>query len=68
MKSNRSKHYPTIDLVASYDYTDSSSGGRFGSITTEASTLGIYIKVDTKALKLMNQGIYLKMLKLILIN
>ena len=45
MKSNRSKHYPTIDLVASYDYTDSSSGGRFGSNTTESSTLGVSLNI-----------------------
>ena len=45
MKSNKSKHYPTIDLVASYDYTDSSSGGRFGSNTTESSTLGVSLNI-----------------------
>ena len=45
MKSNKSKHYPTIDLVASYDYTDSSSGGRFGSNTTESSMLGVSLNI-----------------------
>jgi outer membrane protein TolC len=30
MKSNKSKHYPTIDLNATYDYSDTSSGSRLG--------------------------------------
>ena len=41
MRSNKSQHYPTLDLVASYDYSDVSSGTRFGATKKEASTVGV---------------------------
>ena len=41
LKSKKSQHYPTIDLVASYDYNDTSSGTRFGANKRESSTIGI---------------------------
>ena len=28
MESNRSQHYPTVDLIATYDYSDTGSGSR----------------------------------------
>ena len=41
LKSKKSQFYPTIDLVASYDYNDTSSGTRFGANKRESSTIGI---------------------------
>ncbi len=41
LKSNKSQYYPTLDLVASYDYNDTSSGTRFGANKRESSTIGI---------------------------
>ncbi len=41
LKSNKSQHYPTLDLIASYDYSDTSSGTRFGANKRESSTVGI---------------------------
>ena len=31
LKSNQSKHYPTVDLTATYDYSDITSGSRLGN-------------------------------------
>ena len=45
IKSNRSKHYPTLDIVASYDYSDVSSGNRIGAVTRESSTVGVLLTV-----------------------
>ena len=41
LKAKKSQHYPTIDLVASYDYNDTSSGTRFGANKRESSTIGL---------------------------
>ena len=41
LDSNKSQHYPTLDIVASYDYVDVSEGTRFGANKREASTVGI---------------------------
>ena len=41
LKSKKSQFYPTIDLVASYDYNDTSSGTRFGANKRESSTIGL---------------------------
>ena len=41
LKSNRSQHFPTVDLIASYDYTDTTSGTRFGANKRESSTIGL---------------------------
>ena len=43
MKSNRSQHYPTVDLIATYDYSDTSSGSRLGRTTRESNTIGLTI-------------------------
>jgi len=43
MKSNRSQHYPTVDLIATYDYSDTSSGSRLGSTTRESNTIGLTV-------------------------
>jgi len=45
IKSNRSKHYPTLDIVASYDYSDVSSGNRIGAVTRESSAVGVLLTV-----------------------
>jgi outer membrane protein len=45
MKSNKSKHYPTIDLNATYDYSDTSSGSRLGKQTRESNTIGLTINI-----------------------
>ena len=41
IKSNQSKHYPTIDLTATYDYSDIKGGARFGVTTRESNTIGL---------------------------
>ena len=42
--SQKSRHYPTIDLVAEYDYLDLTQGGsQFGATTREDSTLSIVL-------------------------
>jgi len=43
MKSNQSKHYPTIDLTATYDYSDVTSGSRLGKSTRESNTVGLTV-------------------------
>ena len=45
MKSNQSKHYPTIDLIASYDYSDITSGSRLGKQTRESNTIGLTVNI-----------------------
>ena len=45
LKSNKSKHYPTIDLNATYDYSDTSSGSRLGKQTRESNTIGLTINI-----------------------
>ena len=45
MKSNKSKHYPTIDLNATYDYSDISSGSRLGKQTRESNTIGLTVNI-----------------------
>jgi len=45
MKSNKSQHYPTLDLIASYDYSDVSSGTRFGATKREGSTVGVSLNI-----------------------
>ncbi len=45
MRSNKSQHYPTLDLVASYDYSDVSSGTRFGANKREGSTVGVSLNI-----------------------
>ena len=41
LSSNQSEHYPTVDLVASYDYTDTSSGSYRGTSTQEGSEISL---------------------------
>ena len=41
MESNKSKHFPTIDLTATYDYSDVRGGARFGVTTRESNTVGL---------------------------
>ena len=42
--SQKSRHYPTIDLVAEYDYLDLTQGGsQFGATTREDSTISIVL-------------------------
>ena len=41
IESNKSKHFPTIDLTATYDYSDVRGGARFGVTTTESNTVGL---------------------------
>ena len=43
MKSNKSQHYPTVDLIATYDYSDTSSGSRLGRTTRESNTIGLTV-------------------------
>ena len=43
MESNRSQHYPTVDLIATYDYSDTSSGSRLGRTTRESNTIGLTV-------------------------
>tara|TARA_Y100000748_G_scaffold275139_1_gene250701 strand:+ start:949 stop:2256 length:1308 start_codon:yes stop_codon:yes gene_type:complete len=43
MKSNQSKYYPTIDLTATYDYSDVTSGSRLGKSTRESNTIGLTV-------------------------
>ena len=40
--SQRSKHYPTLDLIAEYDYIDITQGGsQFGATTREDSSISL---------------------------
>ena len=41
LSSNQSEHYPTVDLVASYDYTDTSAGSYRGTSTQEGSEISL---------------------------
>ena len=41
IESNKSKHFPTIDLTATYDYSDVRGGARFGVTTRESNTVGL---------------------------
>ena len=41
IESNKSKHFPTIDLTATYDYSDIRGGARFGVTTRESNTVGL---------------------------
>tara|TARA_Y100000389_G_C17445008_1_gene511021 strand:+ start:880 stop:2190 length:1311 start_codon:yes stop_codon:yes gene_type:complete len=43
MYSNKSQHYPTIDLIATYDYSDTSGGSRLGKVTRESNTIGLTV-------------------------
>jgi outer membrane protein len=43
MESNRSQHYPTVDLIATYDYSDTGSGSRLGRTTRESNTVGLTV-------------------------
>ena len=43
LDSNKSQHYPTLDIVASYDYVDVSEGTRFGANKRESSSVGLTI-------------------------
>lgn len=43
MRSNKSQHYPTVDLIATYDYSDTAGGSRFGDVTRESNTIGITV-------------------------
>ena len=45
IKSNKSKYYPTVDLIATYDYSDITSGSRFGKQTRESNTIGLTLNV-----------------------
>ncbi len=40
-ESNKSQHFPTLDLIASYDYTDVTGGARFGANKRESSSIGL---------------------------
>ena len=42
-ESNKSQHFPTVDLVASYDYSDVTGGARFGANKRESSSVGLTI-------------------------
>jgi outer membrane protein len=42
--SQKSKHYPTLDLVAEYDYVDITQGGsQFGATTREDSSISLVL-------------------------
>jgi outer membrane protein len=42
--SQRSRHYPTLDLIAEYDYVDITQGGsQFGATTREDSTISLVL-------------------------
>ena len=41
IESNKSKHFPTIDLTATYDYSDVMGGTRFEVTTRESNTVGL---------------------------
>ena len=43
LKSNQSKHYPTVDLTATYDYSDITSGSRLGKQTRESNSIGLTV-------------------------
>ncbi len=40
-ESSKSQHYPTVDIVASYDYSDVTGGARFGANKRESSSVGL---------------------------
>ncbi len=40
-ESNKAQHFPTIDLIASYDYSDITGGARFGANKRESSSVGL---------------------------
>ena len=42
-ESNKSQHYPTVDLVASYDYSDVTGGTRFGANKRESNSVGLTV-------------------------
>lgn len=42
-ESNKSQHYPTVDLVASYDYSDITGGTRFGANKRESNSVGLTV-------------------------
>ena len=42
-EANKSQHFPTVDLVASYDYSDVTGGARFGANKRESNTVGLTI-------------------------
>ena len=42
--SQKSKHYPTLDLIAEYDYIDITQGGsQFGATTREDSSISLVL-------------------------
>ena len=41
LSSNKSGYFPTVDIVASYDYTDTSSGSYRGASTQEISEISL---------------------------
>ncbi len=45
LSSNRAGHYPTIDLLATYDYLDTSSGSYRGASTREGSTVSLVLNL-----------------------
>tara|TARA_B100000927_G_scaffold187933_2_gene151348 strand:- start:192 stop:1508 length:1317 start_codon:yes stop_codon:yes gene_type:complete len=40
-ESDKSQHFPTLDLVATYDYSDVTGGARFGANKRESSSVGL---------------------------
>lgn len=42
-ESNKSQHFPTVDLIASYDYSDITGGARFGANKRESGSVGLTI-------------------------
>ena len=45
LSSNRSDHYPTVDLVATYDYSDTSIGSYRGAAKQETSSLSLVLNI-----------------------
>ena len=43
LSSSKSQHYPTLDIVASYDFSDSTSGAKFGEQRQESTEIGIVL-------------------------
>ncbi|MEC9205713.1 MAG: TolC family protein [Pseudomonadota bacterium] len=43
LSSNKAEHYPTVDLLATYDYLDTSSGSYRGASTREGSTVTLVL-------------------------
>ncbi len=44
IRSQQAKHYPTVDLVAEYDYVDITQGGsQFGATTREDSSISLVL-------------------------